>query len=340
MLAPAEVPATTAPRWCAATIASPTGVPQMIAESLSWLPPVMKTPVASSTALTRSGSWASSRLSGRTGTTSPAPSRRNRASYTSTTSSPSEEAVGISGDPRIGAAAGRDELLEDRALAQLVLGAADDHERSGTGAAWWVPSMVGGMTPQASRCQSGRVQQGEGGRRRAPPHRGDAPRQGRAGGPHGLRAGDRRRGHHDSADAGAWLARQGFRPRPRPGLRRASRHRHVAERGRGGRVGARAEPVAGALRRRARDGARPACASRPPTRPRSSWSGTTRRWPTSPRCSTTATATPTWPPRCCRATRPARWPCSSTTASGPTSRPARGSWLPRGCARPFHVGRG
>ena len=80
MLAPAEVPPTTAPRWCASTIASPTGVPQTIALSLSWLPPVMKMPVAFSRMPTRSGSEASSRLRGRTELTSAAPSVRNSAS--------------------------------------------------------------------------------------------------------------------------------------------------------------------------------------------------------------------------------------------------------------------
>ena len=55
----------------------------------------MKTPVASSTAATSRGSWASSRLSGRTATTSAAPSRRNSASYTSVTSEPIDDAVGI-----------------------------------------------------------------------------------------------------------------------------------------------------------------------------------------------------------------------------------------------------
>ncbi len=74
MLAPAEVPATTAPRSWAATIASPKGVPQTTPDSLSWLPPVMKMPVAPSMAATRSGSCASSRLSGRAARTSPAPS--------------------------------------------------------------------------------------------------------------------------------------------------------------------------------------------------------------------------------------------------------------------------
>ncbi len=95
MLAPAEVPATTIPRSWAATIASPRGVPQTIAESLSWLPPVMKIPVTSSSTASSSGSCESSRLSGRTATTSAAPSRRKRASYTSVTSGPSEEAEGM-----------------------------------------------------------------------------------------------------------------------------------------------------------------------------------------------------------------------------------------------------
>ena len=70
-------------------------MPHTIAESFSWLPPVMNTPDDASMAATRSGSWASSRVSGATETTSPAPSRRKRASYTSETAGPSEEAVGI-----------------------------------------------------------------------------------------------------------------------------------------------------------------------------------------------------------------------------------------------------
>ena len=45
MLAPADVPPTTAPRWYASSIASPNGVPVMKALSLSWLPPVMKTAI-------------------------------------------------------------------------------------------------------------------------------------------------------------------------------------------------------------------------------------------------------------------------------------------------------
>ena len=64
--APAEVPPTTAPRSWARCSASPSGVPGMSWESRSWLPPLMKTPVASSTAATASGSWASSRDAGLT----------------------------------------------------------------------------------------------------------------------------------------------------------------------------------------------------------------------------------------------------------------------------------
>ena len=95
MLAPALVPPTTTPRAWAALMASPNAVPLTIADSLSWLPPVMKMPVTSSSRPTTSGSSASSRLSGRAATTSAAPSRRKSASYTSTTSGPSELAVGM-----------------------------------------------------------------------------------------------------------------------------------------------------------------------------------------------------------------------------------------------------
>ena len=79
MEAPADVPPTTAPRSCAATIASPTGVPQTIELSLSWLPPVMKMPVAWLSGSMKAGSSASSRFSGRTPTTLAAPSAANRA---------------------------------------------------------------------------------------------------------------------------------------------------------------------------------------------------------------------------------------------------------------------
>ena len=99
-------------------------------DSLSWLPPVMKMPVASSSASTRAGSCASSRDSGRT------------ASHLGRAELGEERVVDVDDlaaerrggrdddDAGVVAAAGGDEVLEDRALAQLVLGAADDHEWS------------------------------------------------------------------------------------------------------------------------------------------------------------------------------------------------------------------
>ena len=47
--APADVPPMTAPRSWARCMASPSGVPGKRWLSLSWLPPLMKMPVASST---------------------------------------------------------------------------------------------------------------------------------------------------------------------------------------------------------------------------------------------------------------------------------------------------
>ena len=79
MLAPAEVPPTTAPRWYAARIAAPNGVPVMKELSLSWLPPVMNTASTSASGPTRSGSAASARLCGRSAITSRRPSAVNTA---------------------------------------------------------------------------------------------------------------------------------------------------------------------------------------------------------------------------------------------------------------------
>ncbi len=93
-LAPADVPPIVTPRAWASLIASPNGVPLMIAESFSWLPPVMKMPVTSSSRSTYDGSEACSRLSGRAPNTSAAPSRVNSATYTSMISGPRLEAVG------------------------------------------------------------------------------------------------------------------------------------------------------------------------------------------------------------------------------------------------------
>ena len=79
MLAPADVPPMVTPRPCAATIASPNGVPAITVDSLSWLPPVMKMPVARRARCDSSGSLAWARSSGRTPYTSAAPSLSNSA---------------------------------------------------------------------------------------------------------------------------------------------------------------------------------------------------------------------------------------------------------------------
>ena len=67
-------------------------------------------------------------------------------------------------EARVGPAAGRDEVLEDRASAELVLGAADDHQRpAGARVGASAPGDRGpasarsGMTGKASRCQSAPV---------------------------------------------------------------------------------------------------------------------------------------------------------------------------------------
>ena len=91
--APALVPATITPcRW-RSMIARPSPVPPITLDSRSWLPPVMKMPVASRTASIAAGSLASSRVNGRRPRTSGMPSDRKRDWYSSVASSPSEEAV-------------------------------------------------------------------------------------------------------------------------------------------------------------------------------------------------------------------------------------------------------
>jgi hypothetical protein len=65
----------------------------MTLDSRSWLPPVMKMPVASSTASISRGSFASSRTRGRMPRTSPTPICRNTERYSSVASSPRDEAV-------------------------------------------------------------------------------------------------------------------------------------------------------------------------------------------------------------------------------------------------------
>ena len=86
--APALVPATIAPcRW-RSMIARPSPVPPITLDRRSWLPPVMKMPVASRTASIAAGWLASSRVSGRRPRTSGMPSERKSDWYSSVASSP------------------------------------------------------------------------------------------------------------------------------------------------------------------------------------------------------------------------------------------------------------
>ena len=94
-LAPAEVPATTAPAMKRAMIASARRVPPSIDDSLSWLPPVMKMPVESAMIRAECSSFAWARLTALSGTTSAAPSSVNTVRYRSPASMPKELAVAI-----------------------------------------------------------------------------------------------------------------------------------------------------------------------------------------------------------------------------------------------------
>ena len=71
--APALVPATIAPARCRAAIARPSRVPAMTLDRRSWLPPVMKMPLASAMVSTTPASSASSRVNGRSARTSVTP---------------------------------------------------------------------------------------------------------------------------------------------------------------------------------------------------------------------------------------------------------------------------
>ena len=76
-LAPADVPATAAPRRCAARMARAILVPETMEASRSWFPPVRKTPVAPFSDAASFALLASRRVSGRNPTTFVAPRRRN-----------------------------------------------------------------------------------------------------------------------------------------------------------------------------------------------------------------------------------------------------------------------
>ena len=82
-LAPADVPANTAPRSCARKSASPSRVPATTDARRDWFPPVRYTPVAPCRVAADGGSSASSRSSGRRPVTVPMPSPRKSSRYIS-----------------------------------------------------------------------------------------------------------------------------------------------------------------------------------------------------------------------------------------------------------------
>ena len=139
--------------------------------------------------------------------TSAAPSPRNSASYTSTISAPERRGGGDHRDPGVRPAAGGHEVLQDRAPAQLVLGAADDHEGSP------------GHDREARGSHSGECRSPA----RAAPRGSDAARrhasrQGGAAAPATERALTDRGRATPPGPAAGWP--RGHRARPRPGLRR------------------------------------------------------------------------------------------------------------------------
>ena len=130
--APALVPATIAPCLWRSMIARPSAVPPITLDRRSWLPPVMKMPVASVTRL--DGSRLVGVVAGQRPQASHVGDAQPRGTadwYSSVASSPSEEAVEIDRHARIGSAGQRGEARQDLALSQLVLGAADDQQVPG-----------------------------------------------------------------------------------------------------------------------------------------------------------------------------------------------------------------
>ena len=92
-LAPADVPATTAPAWNRVVMASARRVPPIVDDSRSWLPPVRNTPLASRTTLAACSSFAWERVTAWSGLTTAAPSSVKISWYRSPASVPREMAV-------------------------------------------------------------------------------------------------------------------------------------------------------------------------------------------------------------------------------------------------------
>ena len=128
--APADVPATTAPCRNRSRIASASRVPPIVDDSRSWLPPVRKTPVAS-----RIASVARVVVGLRPGDGVERPDlldaelREHRAVPLARLQ-PERRRGADDRDRRVGAAGERDEPVQDDAVADLVLRAADDDHGS------------------------------------------------------------------------------------------------------------------------------------------------------------------------------------------------------------------
>ena len=103
-------------------------VPPIVELRRSWLPPVRKMPVASRRACAVASSLASARVTVWMGRTWWQPSSPKTRWYSSPAAAPSDEAVLMTVRRAVVAAGQLDEAAQDDPLADLVLGAADDHD--------------------------------------------------------------------------------------------------------------------------------------------------------------------------------------------------------------------
>ena len=254
MLAPADVPPTTAPRWWAATMASPTGVPQMIELQLELvaaghedagrlLEPLDQVGVVRPPR----GSRAAPRRPRRRPRRGTARRRRRRSRGRG------EEAVGITAMRASRPPLAATNSLRMRRLRSL--SSAPPMIMSGPG----MTVTLGRSGWDARGPRAARVVTRE-------DHRRDAARQGRAGRADRLRAAARRAGARGRRGGRAWLAGRGRRARPGAGL---GRRAHPADLG-----GASPRAPAGTSTPTSRTRSTP-----PAPRPPSTWSASRRRHP-------------------------------------------------------------
>ena len=127
-LAPAEVPATTAPAWNRVVIASASRVPPMVDDSRSWLPPVMNTPLASRTTRAAFSSLACDRLTAWSGRTAAAPSSVKIDAIALARLGAHRRGRADDRDLRVATAGERHEPAEDDPIPDLVLRAPNDDD--------------------------------------------------------------------------------------------------------------------------------------------------------------------------------------------------------------------